>query len=68
MLSPHEISALLLLNDKPVSARRIDENLAALQRYRLVFVDECDDVSVLHLTQRGRVMLDRLLGGPKEGS
>ncbi|RDU96115.1 hypothetical protein [Trinickia dinghuensis] len=64
MLSPHEISALLLLKDKPIPARRIDENVAALERYRLVTVDTHDNVSVLHLTQRGHAVLTRLLGGP----
>ncbi|WP_323120433.1 hypothetical protein [Burkholderia alba] len=62
MLSHHELAALLLLKDMPRPAHLLDDDLAALARYRLVALDQRDgDASVLHLTHRGRALLDCLL-------
>ena len=60
MLSHHELATLLLIRDANARVQTLDSDFLALQRYRLVEMDEGDGDATLRLTMRGRELLRRL--------
>jgi hypothetical protein len=60
MLSHHELATLLLIRDANSPVQMLDSDFLALQRYRLVEMDEAGGDSRLRLTMRGRELLRRL--------
>jgi len=60
MLSHHELATLLLIRDANAPIQTLDSDFLALQRYRLVEVDEAASDSTLRLTTRGHELLRRL--------
>jgi hypothetical protein len=60
MLSHHELATLLLIRDANSPVQTLDSDFLALQRYRLVEMDEADGDPTLRLTMRGRELLRRL--------
>jgi hypothetical protein len=60
MLSHHELATLLLIRDATAPIQTFDSDFLALQRYRLVEMDEAGGDPRLRLTMRGRELLRRL--------
>ncbi|HKT92562.1 MAG TPA: hypothetical protein VJS18_10350 [Paraburkholderia sp.] len=60
MLSHHELATLLLIRDTDAPIQTLDSDFLALQRYRLVEMDETGGDPTLRLTTRGRELLRRL--------
>ena len=60
MLSHHELATLLLIRDADAPIQMLDSDFLALQRYRLVEMDEVAGDPTLRLTTRGRELLRRL--------
>ncbi|SDD03842.1 hypothetical protein [Paraburkholderia lycopersici] len=60
MLSHHELATLLLIRDANAPVQTLDSDFLALQRYRLVEMDEVGGDPTLRLTSRGRELLRRL--------
>lgn len=60
MLSHHELATLLLIRDANAPIQTFDSDFLALQRYRLVEMDEGGSDPTLRLTMRGRELLRRL--------
>ncbi|MFP4903660.1 hypothetical protein ACLFKT_31955, partial [Paraburkholderia sp. BR14261] len=52
MLSHHELATLLLIRDADAPIQMIDSDFLALQRYRLVEMDEAGGDPTLRLTTR----------------
>ena len=60
MLSHHELATLLLIRDANAPIQTLDSYFLALQRHRLVEMDEAGGDPTLRLTTRGRELLRRL--------
>jgi len=60
MLSHHELATLLLIRDANAPIQTLDSDFLALQRYRLVEMDEAGSDPTLRLTTRGHELLRRL--------
>ncbi len=60
MLSHHELATLLLIRDTDAPIQTLDSDFLALQRYRLVEMDQAGGDPTLRLTTRGRELLRRL--------
>ena len=67
MLSHHELATLLLIRDANAPVQTLDSDFLALQRYRLVEMDEAGGDPRLRLTMRGRELLRRLSYNESDG-
>ncbi|RKR38300.1 hypothetical protein [Paraburkholderia sp. BL17N1] len=69
MLSHHELATLLRLADTGRRPEAIDPDVLALSRYELIEIDRREEgvmvggTSTLRLTNRGRELVRRLVGG-----